>query len=162
MDGIEQRALAAVCGTSLEGLPEGSGRAPAFAAHLLYLIRRYELDSTLQRGDCVGRMPCVGQAREPCLVGFAAVQHDDRRHHHSPQGRQGRVAPPPLAHFVGIHLLGAPINPARSEIDAIDGSIWNAREEGVQDTVKVDDAREHFVSDEAAAYIAEPNMVCHE
>ena len=32
MDGAEKRALAAVCGASVEGLPEGSGRAPAFAA----------------------------------------------------------------------------------------------------------------------------------
>jgi hypothetical protein len=35
MDGREQRALATVCGASIESLPEGSGGAPMFAAHLL-------------------------------------------------------------------------------------------------------------------------------
>jgi hypothetical protein len=34
MGGIEQRALAAVCGANVAGLPEGSGRAPAFVAAL--------------------------------------------------------------------------------------------------------------------------------
>src|SRR6516165_12401450 len=43
MDGREQRALAAVCGTNIEGLPEGSGRAPAFAAHLIGVITRLSL-----------------------------------------------------------------------------------------------------------------------
>jgi hypothetical protein len=43
MDGREQRALARVCGANIDGLPEGSGRAPAFAAHLVELIARYEL-----------------------------------------------------------------------------------------------------------------------
>jgi hypothetical protein len=49
MDGAEKRALAAVCGASVEGLPEGSGRAPAFAAHLLDVIARYELDAFFTR-----------------------------------------------------------------------------------------------------------------
>jgi hypothetical protein len=49
MDGREHRALAAVCGANIEGLPEGSGRAPAFAAHLLYVIRCYELDAFFTR-----------------------------------------------------------------------------------------------------------------
>ena len=43
MDGREQRALAAVCGTNIEGLPEGSGRAPGFAAHLIGVITRLSL-----------------------------------------------------------------------------------------------------------------------
>jgi hypothetical protein len=49
MDGAEKRALAAVCGLSVEGLPEGSGRARAFAAHLLDVIARYELDAFFTR-----------------------------------------------------------------------------------------------------------------
>ena len=49
MDGQEIRALAAVCGASVEGLPEGSGRAPAFAAHLLGVIARYELEAFFTR-----------------------------------------------------------------------------------------------------------------
>jgi hypothetical protein len=49
MDGAEKRALAAVCGASVEGLPEGSGRARAFAAHLLDVITRYELDAFFTR-----------------------------------------------------------------------------------------------------------------
>jgi hypothetical protein len=49
MDGAEKRALAAVCGASVEDLPEGSGRAPAFAAHLLDVIARYELDAFFTR-----------------------------------------------------------------------------------------------------------------
>jgi hypothetical protein len=48
MDGAEKRALAAMCGASLEGLPEGSGRA-AFATHLLDVIARYELDAFFTR-----------------------------------------------------------------------------------------------------------------
>jgi hypothetical protein len=49
MDGRQQCALAAVCGTSVEGLPEGSGRASAFAAHLVDVIARYELDAFFTR-----------------------------------------------------------------------------------------------------------------
>ena len=49
MDGAEKRALAAVCGASVEGLPEGSSRAPAFAAHLLDVIARYEFDAFFTR-----------------------------------------------------------------------------------------------------------------
>jgi hypothetical protein len=49
MDGREMRALAAVCGASLEGLPDGSGRSPTFAAHLLDVIARYELDALFTR-----------------------------------------------------------------------------------------------------------------
>jgi hypothetical protein len=49
MDGAETRALAAVCGASVEGLPEGSGRAPAFAAHLVDVIARYQLDAFFTR-----------------------------------------------------------------------------------------------------------------
>jgi hypothetical protein len=49
MDGAEKRALAAVCGASVEGLPEGSGRARAFAAHLLDVITRDELDAFFTR-----------------------------------------------------------------------------------------------------------------
>jgi len=49
MDGIEQRALAAVCGANIDSLPEGSSRAPAFAAHLLDVIARYELNPFFTR-----------------------------------------------------------------------------------------------------------------
>jgi hypothetical protein len=49
MDGAEKRELAAVCGASVEDLPEGSARAPAFAAHLLDVITRYELDAFFTR-----------------------------------------------------------------------------------------------------------------
>ena len=49
MDGREMRALATVCGASVDGLPEGSGRAPAFAAHLLDVIARYEFDAFFLR-----------------------------------------------------------------------------------------------------------------
>jgi hypothetical protein len=49
MDGAEQRALATVCRASVEGLPEGSGRAPAFAAHLVDVIARYQLDAFFTR-----------------------------------------------------------------------------------------------------------------
>jgi hypothetical protein len=49
MDGAEKRALAAVCGASVEGLPEGSGRAPMFAVHLIDVIARYELDAFFRR-----------------------------------------------------------------------------------------------------------------
>jgi hypothetical protein len=49
MDGREMRALAAVCGANIDGLPEGSGRAPAFAAHLLDVIARYELNPFFTR-----------------------------------------------------------------------------------------------------------------
>ena len=49
MDGREMRALAAVCGANIDGLPEGSGRAPAFAAHLLEVITRYELEGFFLR-----------------------------------------------------------------------------------------------------------------
>jgi hypothetical protein len=49
MDGAEKRALAAVCGASVEGLPEGSGRAPAFAAHLVNVIALYQLDAFFTR-----------------------------------------------------------------------------------------------------------------
>jgi hypothetical protein len=44
MDGRQMRALATV-GASVDGLPEGSGRAPAFAAHLLDVIARHELEA---------------------------------------------------------------------------------------------------------------------
>src|SRR5262249_39267747 len=37
MDGREMHALATVCGAAIDDLPEGSGRAPAFAAHLTQL-----------------------------------------------------------------------------------------------------------------------------
>jgi len=43
MDGREMHALATVCGANIDSLPEGSGRAPAFAAHLVDVIARYEL-----------------------------------------------------------------------------------------------------------------------
>src|SRR5215510_14926956 len=49
MDGREMRALATVCGANIDSLPEGSGRAPAFAAHLLDLISRYQLDAFFLR-----------------------------------------------------------------------------------------------------------------
>jgi hypothetical protein len=48
MDCREQRALARVCGANIDRLPEGSGRAPAFAAHLLDVIARHELDAFFQ------------------------------------------------------------------------------------------------------------------
>jgi hypothetical protein len=47
MDSREMHALAAVCGTNIEGL--GVGRAPAFAAHLLDVIARYELNAFFVR-----------------------------------------------------------------------------------------------------------------
>jgi hypothetical protein len=49
MDGNEMRALAAVCGASVEGLPEGSGRATVFGAHLVNVIARYQLDAFFHR-----------------------------------------------------------------------------------------------------------------
>jgi hypothetical protein len=49
MDGREHRALAAVCGANIDSLPEGSSRAPAFAAHLLAVIARYELNPLFTR-----------------------------------------------------------------------------------------------------------------
>jgi hypothetical protein len=49
MDGREMRALAAVCGANIDSLPKGSGRAPAFAAHLLAVIDRYELNPLFTR-----------------------------------------------------------------------------------------------------------------
>jgi hypothetical protein len=45
MDGRELRALARVCGDNIDALPEGSARTPVFAAHLVYIIARYELDA---------------------------------------------------------------------------------------------------------------------
>jgi len=47
MDGREMRALAAVCGANIDSL--GSSRAPAFAAHLLDVIARYELNPFFTR-----------------------------------------------------------------------------------------------------------------
>jgi hypothetical protein len=47
MDSREMHALAAVCGTNIEGV--GVGRAPAFAAHLLDVIARYELNAFFVR-----------------------------------------------------------------------------------------------------------------
>jgi hypothetical protein len=38
-----------VCGANIDGLPKGSGRAPAFAAHLIDVIARYELDAFFTR-----------------------------------------------------------------------------------------------------------------
>jgi hypothetical protein len=49
MDGQEMRALATVCGANIDGLPEGSGRAPAFAAHLVDVIARYEFNAFFLR-----------------------------------------------------------------------------------------------------------------
>src|SRR5215831_15522476 len=49
MDGIEKRALAAVCGANIDGLPEGSDRATAFAAHLADVIGHYDLDALFLR-----------------------------------------------------------------------------------------------------------------
>jgi hypothetical protein len=49
MDGREQRALATLCGASIDGLPEGSGRAPAFAAHLVDVIARHQLEAFFMR-----------------------------------------------------------------------------------------------------------------
>src|SRR6516165_4037182 len=49
MDGREQRALAAVCGANIAGLNPRVGRAPAFAAHLLDVIARHELDAFFLR-----------------------------------------------------------------------------------------------------------------
>ena len=45
MDGREIRALATVCGANIDG----SSRAPAFAAHLLDVIARYQLDAFFTR-----------------------------------------------------------------------------------------------------------------
>jgi hypothetical protein len=47
MDNREMHALAAVCGADIESV--GVGRAPAFVAHLLDVIARYELDAFLVR-----------------------------------------------------------------------------------------------------------------
>jgi hypothetical protein len=49
MDGREMCALATVCGANIDSLPEGSGRALAFAAHLLDVIARYELEAFFLR-----------------------------------------------------------------------------------------------------------------
>jgi hypothetical protein len=49
MDGREMRALATVCGANIDGLPEGSGRAHAFAAHLVVVIAKHELDAFFLR-----------------------------------------------------------------------------------------------------------------
>jgi hypothetical protein len=49
MDGRELRAMASVCGASVDGLPEGSRRAPKFAAHLLDVITRNQLDAFFLR-----------------------------------------------------------------------------------------------------------------
>jgi hypothetical protein len=49
MDGREMHALAAVCGASVDGLPEGSCRAPAFAAHLVDVVARHGLDAFFLR-----------------------------------------------------------------------------------------------------------------
>jgi len=34
-----------LCGANVDGLPEGSDRASAFAAHLLDVVARHELDA---------------------------------------------------------------------------------------------------------------------
>src|SRR5262249_41934240 len=49
MDEGQKHALATVCGASIEGVVEGLGRAPAFAAHLLEVIARYDLDAFFMR-----------------------------------------------------------------------------------------------------------------
>jgi hypothetical protein len=49
MDGREMCALAAMCGANIDSLPEGSGRVPVFAAHLLDVIARYELNPLFTR-----------------------------------------------------------------------------------------------------------------
>jgi hypothetical protein len=60
MDGREQRALARVCGDNIDGLPEGSGRAPAFAAHLLDVT----LPSTWHAADGVAALQDAGALRD--------------------------------------------------------------------------------------------------
>ena len=49
MDDAEKDALAAVCGASIADVPWGASRAPAFAAHLVDVITRYELDAFFTR-----------------------------------------------------------------------------------------------------------------
>jgi hypothetical protein len=49
MDDAEKHALAAVSGVSIADVPRGASRAPAFAAHLVDVITRYELDAFFTR-----------------------------------------------------------------------------------------------------------------
>jgi hypothetical protein len=49
MDDAEKHALAAVCGASVADVPWGSSRALAFAAHLVDVITRYQLDAFFRR-----------------------------------------------------------------------------------------------------------------
>jgi hypothetical protein len=49
MDDAEKHALAVVCGASIADVPLGASRAPVFAAHLVDVIARYELDALFVR-----------------------------------------------------------------------------------------------------------------
>jgi hypothetical protein len=49
MDDAEKHALAAVCGASVDNVPLGSRRPPVFAAHLVDIIARYQLDAFFTR-----------------------------------------------------------------------------------------------------------------
>jgi hypothetical protein len=49
MDDAEKHALATVYGASIADVPWGSSRAPVFAAHLLEVIARYQLDAFFTR-----------------------------------------------------------------------------------------------------------------
>src|SRR5215472_11182218 len=77
-------------------------------------------------------MPSAGQARQPGFVRFAAVEPDDRCHHHLPRGWQRLVSAPPFGHRWGVHLARVIIKPARADIDAVDALIWIAQEESVE------------------------------
>jgi hypothetical protein len=60
-----------VCGASVEGLPEGSGRARAFAAHLLDVIARYELDAFFLRDPSRS----IGEADKLWLARLPSTWH---------------------------------------------------------------------------------------
>jgi hypothetical protein len=80
MDGREMRALAAVCGANIDSLPEGSSRAPAFAAHLLAVIARYELN------------PLFTRVPDRAVNGIDAPARDRLAHRASGRRRDARVA----------------------------------------------------------------------
>src|SRR5262249_40862681 len=88
-----------------------------------------ERPSLHQRSDRVSCMPGAWQTRQPSLVLFAAVEPDDRCHHHLPRGWQRLVSASPFGHRRGVHLARAVIKPARADIDAVDALTRIAQEE---------------------------------
>jgi len=74
----------------------------------------------------------LGKRASQVFVRFAAVEPDNRRNHHLPHWRQRLVGAAPLGHRSGIHLIRAVIHSTRTNVDAIDGPVWHAREEGVE------------------------------